>query len=848
TITARFVEVTAVPDGIANGTYDSYVNQRGTLYYKNMVFTLTSADGTAANYKIKVANCTATENDTTISVQDSRLGESANNTVYTFTITPLNLRGDYTNTIQSYRAAGGVSNTTWNDVGFTSRTALFTSDWNEGLVYPVISQAWQQGEDPINNPGVYTKYSIVTGNLINDVTVGPYETEDLLKFSLQGGALDGGKCIYNYSYTFAQPRLVIGYFISDEETGARVDSLAALMLVDFYYSSGDYTTFTQTEDISGILTLDDYNTLLESEHPGMAEYLQGQSIGSNVEFMPIGIDLDGSFSGEFNGRFNGAGYTINGINIVLAGNSDQTVGLFSVIGKEGIVKNVHVRNAIYTCYTEPVYDDQSGEVTYLPNSYVGGIAGRNKGYIYNSSFYGIIDVGIDPSFGNIAVAGGIAGDNLGIIENVVAVGEIKSNSAICYVGGIAGTHAYNYTENQYIYTDGVAPTSPTSTSVLSTNKIMNALSFMDIRVTAVSLAQAVTGGIVGRAITATGRGDIDGDDETYTYVTSNYAVSDSAIYNTAEPTVPDIVYLSNSILVRVSTDIFMYGEWSIVSRRTGNSTSNATAGKDYNYMRKIGDEMQNSIMTEVAASGYESYLRFVAKGKNVSNEPEILDDLYYMLIDIIDVYVIQADQVGTNAAYERYRYASATQKVYDAYFYDADAEGGAAVYSYELDTSSSLPLVYLYDASVLSTLYVRMNATTFITLGALLELEDLTETYYVTVEGIKYLKPTVGLFAKYTTPTGATYTATAGGTVSSEFTITHNSKVALLANYRFATFVVSADVTVSTTYEGGFYGYIKSTGTTEDKIVITLASGVDSIFEYFNATTSLQSTTTTISG
>lgn len=826
TITAKFSEVLPTPEGIAAGAYDGYVNQREIGYLKNLVFIMTSEDGSNNNYMISVAGCTASANATSITVNDKRQGESANNSTYTFTITPRDLKGDFTNTIQSYRAAGGVANTNWLDVGFNSKTAIFTADWNAARIYPVITQAWKQGEDPLSAPGVYSKYSIISGNKINDVVVGPYNSEDLLKFSLVGGVSDGGKCVYNYTYSFAQPRLVIGYFLASEEEGAKVDSLAALVLVSFYYETGAYTTFTQTEDISGILTNDDYNTLLNSEHPGIVDYLASCEVGSVIEFMPIGIDLDGRFIGEFNGIYNGNGYRINGLNIIRVTDedgSDLTTGLFAVIGKDGTVKNTHVRSSHYTSFTQPQYNG-SYEIVKLGNNYVGGIAGRNKGFIENCSFQGDIEAGMLPMYGQTAVVGGIVGENFGIIENAVAVGSIKAASTVCYIGGIAGTHAFSYTENDYVYVGGVAPGTPTKTKSLANNKMMNVLSFMEVRATSALVANNIIGGIVGRAVTATGRGDIDGDSVVYTYNSSLYSCNESALFITTNPAIPDIVYLSNSMLKMDEVDF----TWTAVNRRIGTSTGTAVAGIDYNIMRKYGDESAATALNAVQTSEYDSYLRFVAKAKTTEGEPQKLDKLYFTLIEIIDVYVIKAENVGTNSAYNRYRYASMNQKIYDVYFYDKDAEGGAKVYEYDQDTSRNLPKVHLYSASVYDTLFIRKANGSFATLGSVFAAEDPLGTYYVTVDSIKYLKSSVPLFALHSTPTGATYVSSGGTTISQNIVIGDVSYLGNLANYRFASFTIATNITTYICNEGGFYGKIKGEG----NVTLTVNSGGIPLFEF----------------
>jgi hypothetical protein len=522
--------------------------------------------------------------------------------------------------------------------------------------------------------------------------------------------------------------------------------------------------------------------------------------------------------------------------------------LFAAIGKNGEVKNVHVREAMYTVISEPLPD--MFVITDRADNYVGGIAARNKGMISNCSFQGTIEVGTYAAdWMGTAVVGGIVGENFGVLENVVAVGKISVYANTAYVGGIAGNHAYNYTEQIYVYSGGVRPQNPTTTTILNKNIIKNVLSFMEMSVTYNENSTGQAGGIVGRAVTATGTGEIDGESETFTYALTEYEVTESALFRTSSPTIPDIVYLSNSLIKRTEKFVdllqYEYSPWTTVNRRVGSSTGTAAEGRDYNYMRKIGDESAALIVAQVANSGYSSYLRYVAKAKDDNGQPEVLDDLYFLLIEIIDVNVIIASHVGTNEAYTRYRYASLAQKNFETYYYD---EVKGVVYE-NPDDGGLLPEVHLYHTSVHNTLFVRKTDGTFITLGELLALPDATGQYYITVEGVKYLLPNVALFAKYQTPTGAVYTASGGGTVSQEFSISHQNYLVTLSIYRFANFSITANITVTNNpgtdylYEGNFYGKIKGAGA--EVLNVNLPTGCTSLFEVM-AANSVDSDTVTI--
>ena len=125
----------------------------------------------------------------------------------------------------------------------------------------------------------------------------------------------------------------------------------------------------------------------------------------NTDFESIAI---------FNGSFDGEGHTISGLNI---DGTYSPSGLFSVLGKDGAIKNLTVQ----------------GSVT--PNGdkrLVGGIVGDNYGLIENCSFIGTIMGKTD--------VGGIAGVNRisGTIKGCSASGEVIGESR---TGGLAGSSA-----------------------------------------------------------------------------------------------------------------------------------------------------------------------------------------------------------------------------------------------------------------------------------------------------------------------------------------------------------------------------------------------------------------------
>lgn len=127
----------------------------------------------------------------------------------------------------------------------------------------------------------------------------------------------------------------------------------------------------------------------------------------------------------FDGTFDGNGYVIEYLNIM--GYGKDNVGLFDVIGANGIVKNLHLRN-----------------VTINGNAkYVGGIAGKvlaaadalTEKSVKNVSFHGSINV-TGSTDQNV---GGLFGISERAIENAIVLGSITVSNVNAKVGGVVGS-------------------------------------------------------------------------------------------------------------------------------------------------------------------------------------------------------------------------------------------------------------------------------------------------------------------------------------------------------------------------------------------------------------------------
>lgn len=147
------------------------------------------------------------------------------------------------------------------------------------------------------------------------------------------------------------------------------------------------------------------------------------------------IDLDNvPFDGiaSFSGTFDGENHTIKNLSLTHDGSK---VGLFRYIEEKGVVKDLYVEGSVKPIGTE---------------SYVGGIAGVNKGLITNVHFTGAVEgaekigglVGMNETTGSILKSdfngdvlgeygvGGIAGENRGYIERAINHGEVNTTQII----------------------------------------------------------------------------------------------------------------------------------------------------------------------------------------------------------------------------------------------------------------------------------------------------------------------------------------------------------------------------------------------------------------------------------
>lgn len=206
------------------------------------------------------------------------------------------------------------------------------------------------------------------------------------------------------------------------------------------------TSYKLTKDISGKFTQSDIailntfftvTTVGDDGHSTQTEYTWS---GANSDYLKnvlsAAVDKVATINGSlfvsqkaegatsptgFDGTFDGNGYVIEYLNIM--GYDKENVGLFDIIGANGIVKNLHLRN-----------------ITINANKgNVGGIAGSIAATegdvdatknVTNVSFHGKITA-------TGGTVGGLFGTSARVIDGAIVLGEISATNA--NVGGVVGT-------------------------------------------------------------------------------------------------------------------------------------------------------------------------------------------------------------------------------------------------------------------------------------------------------------------------------------------------------------------------------------------------------------------------
>ena len=162
------------------------------------------------------------------------------------------------------------------------------------------------------------------------------------------------------------------------------------------FTEGDASTATATflmpnydltvTAVFGNIEIDTYEKLkafaerVNNGETSLCAELTADIVATDTDFTPI------SCSDEYKGVFDGHGHTIEGLRISC---DTVSVGLFSYVGRSGVVKNVELKDA-----------------SIFGAAYYGGIAGCNAGVVQDCCVIGTVS-------GSSAYGGGIVGFNTG---------------------------------------------------------------------------------------------------------------------------------------------------------------------------------------------------------------------------------------------------------------------------------------------------------------------------------------------------------------------------------------------------------------------------------------------------
>ena len=195
-------------------------------------------------------------------------------------------------------------------------------------------------------------------------------------------------------------------------------------------------------NVSGSLVINGTSYMLANSVKSLASAISANPSGAFALTNDYDAGGDGTYSGSpilpngtFEGSFEGLGHRIS--NLSIRGNFYENVGLFSVVGQPGVLRDIALTDA-----------------RVIGGQRAGVLAGYNEGLILGTYSTGRIKADITGglvglNFGTVALAhsevqvaarspndaGGLVGDNYSIIDSCYATGGISGT----FVGGLAAT-------------------------------------------------------------------------------------------------------------------------------------------------------------------------------------------------------------------------------------------------------------------------------------------------------------------------------------------------------------------------------------------------------------------------
>lgn len=213
------------------------------------------------------------------------------------------------------------------------------------------------------------------------------------------------------------------------------------------------TSYKLTKDISGKFTPDDikvldaFFTVTTADDNGQFTTTKYTWSGENSNYLKnvlsASVDKVATINGSlfvstqkaegaaaitgFDGTFDGNGYVIEYLNIM--GYDKENVGLFDIIGANGSVKNLHLRNITINA--------NQGNVGGIAGSIAAAEGGDSATNVTNVSFHGKITA-------TGGTVGGLFGTSARAIDGAIVLGEISATGASA--GGVVGTATADLTK------------------------------------------------------------------------------------------------------------------------------------------------------------------------------------------------------------------------------------------------------------------------------------------------------------------------------------------------------------------------------------------------------------------
>lgn len=188
------------------------------------------------------------------------------------------------------------------------------------------------------------------------------------------------------------------------------------------YIRGKYSNKKAGNEII-IKTAKQFNSFARAVTDGQSYQGKTVKLGADIKFTHTEAEMAGGGKrrNAFEGTFDGNGYTISGMKESWGASLSDYVGLFSITGKNAVIKNVIITNAKIT----------SGKA-----KSAGILVGYNQGFINNCK---VVDSSITTT--NSTKAGGVAGECVGgKIYNCMNMNtDVLGKGGVSHCGGIVAS-------------------------------------------------------------------------------------------------------------------------------------------------------------------------------------------------------------------------------------------------------------------------------------------------------------------------------------------------------------------------------------------------------------------------